>query len=788
MKACSSLFVSRAGADADFAAVIAAILEADGYTVVLQQWDFANRHFVERMHAALAGGSRVVALLSPEYLGSAHCQAEWQNVIADDPRNTKSRLILLRVAECEPGGLLSGLAYWDLVPVRDDRTLLEQIVRDAVRKDRPNTMPSGPYWRDPRTILDSQAIRPVPGFSGREEELAAIAGALADGDAVAAVHGLGGVGKTSIAREYAWRNREGYSVVWWLSAQTEEGIIEGLLQLGTVFVHELDRTADLRSAAQRVGNSMLSGFAKPVLLIFDNLEDERLVRTWLPRGSGRALITSRNAAWSSEVAAIPLQTWDVQTAIGYLQREGGRAALKATEARAIVEALGALPLALSHAAASLRSMRTIAPERYLERIAKYLKSAPPTAEYPQSVFATFSAAIAQAEREAPGAAEILTFAACFAPDSIPDELLRQRVDDEPALDEALGTLDRLSLLAFSDGSRTYTMHRLVQAVARDTMGAGRLAWQERAVAAAEAAFPEVEFANWPQCERFLPHARAALDGLPRDADKHLAGSLANRCALYLWQRGEYDAAEPLARRALAIREKLDNASADVAQSLQNLAIVHYHQGRVAETISLLTRALVISEQTYGCDHPNVAHALNNLANVYTTQASLAEAEVLHLRALAIKERALGPDDPAVAMTLSNLAEVYWDQGRHAEAEPICARSLAIRQRALEPGHPDIAFSLNNLANVYRVQGRFAEAEDLCTRALAIFEKALGPDHPGVAQCRNDLSRLFADRGRHEDARRLLRQAYEARVKGLGPDHPLTIGTREELAALPAIES
>jgi hypothetical protein len=89
----AALFISRAGADADFAAVVGEILEAEGYPVILQQWDFANRNFMERMHAALAQGARVIALLSPEYLSSDHCQAEWQNAIASDPLNTKSRLI-----------------------------------------------------------------------------------------------------------------------------------------------------------------------------------------------------------------------------------------------------------------------------------------------------------------------------------------------------------------------------------------------------------------------------------------------------------------------------------------------------------------------------------------------------------------------------------------------------------------------------------------------------------------------------------------------------------------------
>ncbi len=257
-----TFFVSRADADAEFASVIEEVLQAAGFTVILQQWDFANRNFTERMHAALAEGARVVALLSPEYLRSEHCQAEWQNAIADDPLNTKSRLILLRVAACEPPGLLSGLAHWDLVPIRDNRALLESIVLGAVREDRDAAF-GGPYWRAPGSIVDVEAIRPVPGFSGREQELAALSAALSNDNAIAVMHGLGGVGKSSVAREYAWRNREEYSVVWWLNAQTESAIVEGLLRVGTLFVRGLDQLADRRGAAQQVTNSVLGGFPKP---------------------------------------------------------------------------------------------------------------------------------------------------------------------------------------------------------------------------------------------------------------------------------------------------------------------------------------------------------------------------------------------------------------------------------------------------------------------------------------------------------------------------------------------
>ncbi len=201
------------------------------------------------------------------------------------------------------------------------------------------------------------------------------------------------------------------------------------------------------------------------------------------------------------MTTVPLPAWSLQTAGEYLIRESGRSGFDAGDAAAIADALGTLPLAMAHAAAALRSMRMITPQRYLSRIGDHLKNAPAAAEYPRSVFATFNTAIAQAEADAPGAAAVVRLAASFAPDAIPDELFRQRgelysaefPDDETTLDAALGALDRLSLLAFSEGSRTYAMHRLVQMAARDAGEERRRASEHIAVAVAEAAFPQAKY-------------------------------------------------------------------------------------------------------------------------------------------------------------------------------------------------------------------------------------------------------------------------------------------------------
>jgi class 3 adenylate cyclase/tetratricopeptide (TPR) repeat protein len=644
------------------------------------------------------------------------------------------------------------------------------------------------------SIIDAAEFHAVANFSGREDELAALDAALQEDAAVAVVHGLGGVGKSSIAREYGWRNRHKYSVLWWLNAQTEDGIVDALLRLGAMFVRGLDQLPDRRVSAQRVINSVLSGFDKPALLVFDNLEDDALLRAWLPRTGAHALATSRDTTLRSDVIAVPLELWSLEIAVAYLRRASGRSDLNEADAQAIAEALGVLPLALAHAATSLRNARMVSPQTYLERIRAHLKNAPRGAEYPRSVFATFSASIAQAEQHVAGAAAVIRFAASFAPDAIPDELFRQPIEnyvlpelnvviaDENHLDEALGALDRLSLLKFAEGSRSYSIHRLVQLAAQDLAGEAKSAWRECGVTVANAAFPAVDFGMWPQCERLLPHARTALDALPSDAELLPAADLAFRCGRYLRERGEYHASEQLQARALAIREKLLGPDhPDVSDSLINLGIAIAEQGRHDESVELFECALKIREEAFGPDSTPVAGALLNLAHGYAELGRFTESEMLNKRALAIFEGTRGPEHPDTAFAIGNIAHGFMERGRYADAEPLLERALAIREKVLTADHPDVSVSLNNLADLYRCQGRYAEAEPLISRALEIREKALGREHPSVANVLDTLGKLYRDQGRYTDAEHTYQRALHIREKALGPGHPLTTAIREALS-------
>jgi tetratricopeptide (TPR) repeat protein len=240
--------------------------------------------------------------------------------------------------------------------------------------------------------------------------------------------------------------------------------------------------------------------------------------------------------------------------------------------------------------------------------------------------------------------------------------------------------------------------------------------------------------NYPEAERYHKKAAAIEDENPFYLDAH---------ATLLQTMGQYDEAEPLFRRAIAIGEKtLGPNHPDVATRLNNLASLLQDQGNYDEAEPFFRRALAIGEKTLGPNHPDVATWLSNLASLLYAQGNYLDAEPLYRRALAIGEKTLGPDHQNIATCLNNLASLLYAQGNYLDAEPLYRRALAISEKTLGPNHPDVATRLNNLALLLKAQAKYDEAEPLYRRALAIDEKALGLEHPNTISCTNNLNALL----------------------------------------------
>lgn len=662
-----------------------------------------------------------------------------------------------------------------------------QLVAPGLQRDFPELRAQRDWpWLVPNAVRTRY-------FTGREDLLALLRRQLVERHR-AALSGLGGVGKTQAAIEYAVRHRTDYpDGIFWINAETANGLTSGFVEIAKA----LRLTAAESNDQEQVVRAVLERLnaTDRWLLILDNVDDRGQIQRFVPeRGKGDVLITSRESVFQELGIARGLEVKDLDgnEALQFLLKRTGREDSDLGERAAAAELaaeLGNLPLALEQAAAYMTET-SASFFNYLgafrKRRVTLLEKAVALVSH-DTVAATWAANFEAVERASPAAADVLRISAFLAPDAIPFEILLKGAQalgepiasvlcdpDELAMGELLRPLSRYSLVRSDAKSNTYGLHRLVQEIVRAaTTDAECRKIVELTIAAINAALPEVEFAVWAQCDRLVPHVAAVARWVDTYGIKGEAvARILNDTGRYLTERGRYGEAEPLLVRALAIRENLlGKDHPDVAVTVSNLAIVYLTHGRYSDARSLHERSLRIRERALGTDHPHVAGTLSNLGNVYWHEGRYAEALPLYERALAIWEGALGPDSMYVATGLNNVAAVLTRKGAYAEAQALNERALAIRERALGPDHPHVALSLNNLAELSRVRARFAEAESLLERALAIRERELGSDHLDVAESLNNLGGLNVEQGRYADAQRLYERALAISERAVGPDHP-----------------
>ena len=652
-------------------------------------------------------------------------------------------------------------------------------------------------------------------FTGREEVLKRLYEALRAGKTAAlaqpqAISGLGGIGKTQTAVEYAYRNRDDYQATLWVKAETDWSIISDFVTIAQL----LDLLEQQEQEQLRIVETVKRWFLEHSewLLIFDNADDLVMVRNFLPpRDKGHILLTTRARATGRMAQRIEVEKMEPEEGALFLLH---RATILDPEAplddatksdrdtaKEIVQVMDGLPLALEQAGAyieetecGLQGYLRLYRAQGVRLLKEYGEFAP---DHPKPVATTWSLSFEKVEQANAAAAELLRFCAFLAPDAIPEELFAESAAElgptlEPVASDpsnfnvALRDLLKYSLVDRDPETNTLSIHRLVQEVLKDQMEeeTQRL-WAERVLRAVNAAFPHAEFSTWPQCERVLPQALTAVQIIEQyQVIIEEAGRLLAETASYLQDRGRYAEAEPLFQSSLATYEQQSGPDhPDIAFPLNSLALLYQQQGKSTEAEPLYKRALAICEQQLGPDHPDVAYTLKELAGLYRDQGKYTEAELLYQRSLAIYEQQLGPKHPDVATPLNNLAILYSEQGEYAQAEPLFQRALEIREQQLGPEHPTLAYSLLCLANLYSQQSRSTEAESLYQRSLAIWEQHLGPDHPFVAYSLNGLADLYRDQGKDTQAELLYQRALQIREQRLGTQHPDTAQSLGNLALL-----
>jgi tetratricopeptide (TPR) repeat protein len=846
----ADIFVSYTSSDRDWAFWIGQELEKLGHAPHIHEWEIdAGGDIPAWMEQRVEKADYVLCVVSDVYLTKPY--SSWERRSAQWAAQDKRRnfALLVFVEDCEAPITLAHIKCCNLCGLSeaDARAQLAAYLTPARRPPGPVRFPnrksSGPVHfpgkpqseklRAVRKEMVAQqsgalALSNIPiavplHFLGRDEALQAIDAALKQGEgrvAITALHGLRGVGKTTLAAAYAERRRTDYRATWWIRAQTESTMRADLVALGVrlgwVAADEKEEPA-LAAARERLRDD-----GEGLLLIYDNAIGPASLRGYLPPGgAARVLVTSNDPNWRKVGMPIEIEVWSKDVGAKYLIARTGRERERA-EAEALSVTLGGLPLAHEQAAAycerlevSLADYRRrfyVAPARLLDAE----KDAP--AEYRDglTVAKTFALAIDEAAKLHPAAEPLIVHAALLAPEPIPLFLFSEGREEfgEPlaselagdGLDEAVAALrtfalvDRETIPDERDATittETIRLHRLVRTVAAARpQGDATDATRRVLIQAMAAVYPrEVndDPSVWPMARRLDALALDLVGGAaaPQTGTEAAASNLLEELALYRRAAlAAYPEARALFQRALVIRENVVGPEHPAtAASLNNLAGVIQSQGDLAGARPPYVRALAIREESLGPKHPSTAASLNNLAGLLEAQGDLAGARPLYERALAIFEEALGPEHPDTAGSLNNLADLLRNQGDLAGARPLYVRALAIHEKSLGPKHPSTAASLTRLARLLEAQGDLVGARPLIERALAIFEKALGANHLDTNLTRVHLASVHLAQGALAEALALSEPALAALEKVLGPDHPVTkasVSVRTTANALAAL--
>jgi tetratricopeptide (TPR) repeat protein len=656
-------------------------------------------------------------------------------------------------------------------------------------------------------------------FTGREDVLTQLYAALHQRGTVAitqahALCGLGGIGKTQIVLEYAYRYRDEYRAVLWVKSDSSENLLSDFLTLASLLNLPEQHAQDQKTVISAIGRWMqqYTGW----LLIFDNADDLASVRPFIAPGSqGHIVLTTRAQALGRLAHRLDLEIMDPETGGLFLLRRAGLLGLEAScddvsieerdLAYQLVQELGGLPLALDQAGAyieeTLSSLAGYLDVYRQERFALLRRRGGVIEDHPESVATTWSLSFEAVERMNPAATDLLRLCAFLDPDAIPEELLTvgapafgpvlAPVATDPfRLDQAIEALWRYSLLRRHSSSHMLSLHRLVQVVLKESMSAElQRTWVERAIGALHLAFPSyVEPACWENCQRLLPQVQQCSQLIEQwNIHAPESATLLHQAAYYLRERGTYAEAEALYRQALSIRmQYLGPDHLDTAQSEYHLARLSADQGRYAEAEQFYLQALATRERIMGSEHPAIAQCLNSLALLYWFWEKYEQAEQLYLRALPMYQRLLGSKHPDTAHCTNNLALLYVTRAQYTEAERLHQQVLTIRQEVLPPVHPDTAQSLQNLACVYLAQGdptTYEQAEKLLLQSLAMREHMLGPDHPQTAKSLHNLALLYEAPGNYTQVEQLYQRALHIREQVLGKANPKTLATVEDYARL-----
>lgn len=793
--------LSFAGEQRDYVDQVAACLRQAEIRLFYDRYETAalwGVDLVERLDEVFRGQARFcVMFVSADYADKVWTTHERRSAQARAVESASTYILPVRFDQTEIPGLLGSVGYLnagELTPRQLAVLIVEKI------HDNGGHAPNGTTGSS--RVVTSQLFGMAP-VVGREQLLQVLSDGFATmvqpsrTPALRVLTGIGGIGKTSLARAYGGRNHHRYDLIWWIRSETPELAVEDfrelLVALGVPEVQRLERPV-------QPAHVLLANRQGRWLLVFDNVPRQASLRGLVPpEGTGDVIVTSRTQSWTDPRVVVPVPP---------LSAEDGAALLRDTSrdddpsaARTLVEELGGLPLAL-HQAGSYVAENPIGLAEYLRLYREHrarlnqLGTAP---DYDLRVGTTWEVSFQMIPENAQ---TVLNVLAWLGPERVPLDLLRHTrgVDEIPApltdqvnavfaneleFLEAVSALSGYGLITVT--GRDATVHRLISAVTRDSTEPSDSSadWADATAALLLAAIPAPpanadKIATWL---RLRPHVEHHLRITPVP-ESVLTLRLRHWSAQWTGEVGRPQ--EALAILESLVRDEtrfLGETHPDTLRSRHSQAQWTGESGDFTKAVALFDELAERWHATAGPDHPESLRAMHSSAYWVGEAGDPADARRRLSEVLDRRDRTLGAEHPDTLRTKHSLAYRTGQSGDYETACAMLEELLPIRTRLLGADHPHTLRTRYSLAQSLGRGGNPASARELTADLLTDQTRALGAEHPHTLRTRYNLAHWTGAAGDPTAQRAALTLLLKDQGRILGVDHPDTLLTRQALASI-----